>query len=139
MYNNENYFTTEINNICLSMLYSRFILIDWIVEVANMKAFSSLTVHLAVHLIDRYLSIRDLDRSNFQLLGISCLVLSSRWTSDVILTIREASWLTETTYPYDDVVRMTGDILAALHGNIGVIMHVYLCSLDVSLLSTEVT
>lgn len=106
-------------------MFCRFILIDWIVEVANMKAFSSLTVHVAVHLIDRYLSIRDLDRSSFQLLGISCLVLSSRWTSDVILTIREASWLTETTYPYDDVVRMTGDIIAALHGNIRVRMCIF--------------
>lgn len=91
-------------------------------EVASIKAFSSLTVHLAVHLIDRYLCIRAIERSHLQLLGISCLVLSSRWTSDVVLTMREASWLTKTTYAYDEVVRMTGDVLAALQGNIWVIV-----------------
>lgn len=101
----------------------RFILIDWVIEVASMKEFSTLTVHLAVHLLDRYLCIRKVDSCKLQLLGITCLLLSSRWTSDIILTIREASWLTEKTYSYEEVVRMTGDVLAALKGNIRVCIH----------------
>ena len=102
------------------LFINRYTLIDWVIEVANMKKFSTLTVHLAVHLIDRYLCIRKINSSKLQLLGIACLLLSSRWTSDIILTIREASWLTETTYSYEEVVRMTGDVLAALKGNIRV-------------------
>ena len=85
-----------------------------------MKQFSPLTVHVAVYLIDHYLCLRAIDRSYIQLLGISALLLSSRWTSDIILTIKESSWLTEKTFTYDDVVRMMGDILAAFKGDVRV-------------------
>ena len=34
-----------------------------------------------------------------------------------IITIREAAWLTDNTYKYEDVVRMMGEISAVLLGN----------------------
>ena len=37
-----------------------------------------------------------------------------------IFTIREAAWLTEGAYKYEEVVRMMGDIVATLHGQIRV-------------------
>ena len=37
-----------------------------------------------------------------------------------IITMREASWLTDGTYKYEDVVRMTGELVAVLEGNIRV-------------------
>ena len=36
------------------------------------------------------------------------------------LTIREASWLTDRTYDYNDVVRMIGELVAVHKGNIRV-------------------
>lgn len=33
------------------------------------------------------------------------------------MTIREAAWLTDNTYKYEDVVRMMEEITAALKGN----------------------
>ena len=35
-----------------------------------------------------------------------------------IITIREAAWLTDNTYKYEDVVRMMGEITATLRGNL---------------------
>lgn len=93
---------------------------DWLVEVADMKQFSPTTVHFAMSLIDRYLQQRHVKRSNLQLLGVTALLLSSRWTSDFILTIRESSWLTENAYGYDKVVRMMGSLLAVLRGQLSV-------------------
>ena len=98
----------------------RYILIDWVVEVASIKGFSTMTVHLAVNLIDRYLQLRKVSRSRLQLLGIAALLLSSRWTSNCILTVSEASWFTEKTYRYEDVVQMSGKLLAVLKGKIRV-------------------
>ena len=37
-----------------------------------------------------------------------------------IITIREAAWLTDNTYRYDEVVCMMGEIVSALHGEIQV-------------------
>ena len=43
-----------------------------------------------------------------------------RWCVKESLTIREASWLTDRTYDYNDVVRMIGELVAVHKGNIRV-------------------
>lgn len=43
-----------------------------------------------------------------------------RLEEDNIITIREAAWLTDGTYKYDEVVRMMGDAVATLRGNLKV-------------------
>ena len=85
-----------------------------------MKFFSPQTVHLAINLIDRYLIHRSIPRSKLQLLGVTALLVAARWSSDFILTVREASWLTEETYQYEDVVRMMGGLVAAFKGDVKV-------------------
>ena len=53
------------------------------------------------------------DRSN---LSLSCC----RWMNETIITIREASWLTDHTYTYDEVVRMMGELVAVFRGDLRV-------------------
>ncbi|XP_011666474.1 cyclin-F [Strongylocentrotus purpuratus] len=96
----------------------RYILVDWLVEVGSMKDYSCLTIHSAVQLVDRYLMARNISRSTLQLVGITCMVICSRLLEDDIITIREAAWLTDGTYKYEDVVRMLGDVVATLKGNL---------------------
>ncbi|XP_054991414.1 cyclin-F [Sorex araneus] len=98
----------------------RYILIDWLVEVATMKDFTSLCLHLTVECVDRYLRRRPVPRHRLQLLGIACMVICTRFISKEILTIREAVWLTDNTYKYEDLVRMMGEVVAALEGRIRV-------------------
>ncbi|PVD38359.1 hypothetical protein C0Q70_00973 [Pomacea canaliculata] len=96
----------------------RYILVDWLVEVACMKNFSTLTLHNAVSIVDHFLAVRDVPRSKLQLLGVSAMVISSRYLGTDIVTIREAAWLTDNTYKYEDVVRMMGEIIATLGGKV---------------------
>ncbi|XP_004586735.2 cyclin-F [Ochotona princeps] len=96
----------------------RYILIDWLVEVATMKDFTSLCLHLTVECVDRYLCRRVVPRYRLQLLGIACMVICTRFISKEILTIREAVWLTDNTYKYEDLVRMMGEVVSTLEGKI---------------------
>ncbi|XP_037670343.1 cyclin-F [Choloepus didactylus] len=98
----------------------RYILVDWLVEVATMKDFTSLCLHLSVECVDRYLRRRLVPRFKLQLLGIACMVICTRFISKEILTIREAVWLTDNTYKYEDLVRMMGEVVSALEGRIRV-------------------
>lgn len=98
--------------------HMRYILIDWLVEVATMKEFSSETLHSTVQCLDRYLRLRKVSRSQLQLLGIACMVICSRSMEKDVLTIREAVWLTDSAYKYEELVRMMEDVVAALKGNI---------------------
>ncbi|KAK1164993.1 cyclin-F-like [Acipenser oxyrinchus oxyrinchus] len=96
----------------------RYILVDWLVEVTTMKDFSSLSLHVTVGCVDRYLLLRSVPKARLQLLGIACMVICTRYTSKEILTIREAVWLTDNTYKYEDLVRMMGEVISALEGKI---------------------
>ncbi|KAL4239671.1 hypothetical protein ACF0H5_000477 [Mactra antiquata] len=96
----------------------RYILVDWLAEVAAMKSFPTHTFHVAVGIVDRFLSMNSVPRSKLQLLGVSAMVLCSRLLGSDIITIREAAWLTDNTYKYEDVVRMMGEITATLRGNL---------------------
>ncbi|XP_064644343.1 cyclin-F-like [Lineus longissimus] len=115
----------------------RYILVDWLVEVAGMKEFSTHTLHIAISVVDRFLRNHKMIRSKLQLLGVSAMVLCSRFLGRDIITIREAAWLTDNTYKYEDVVRMMGEIISTLRGKIRVVTsldHLYifetLASLD---------
>ncbi|KAG7335151.1 hypothetical protein KOW79_001747 [Hemibagrus wyckioides] len=96
----------------------RYILVDWLVEVATMKEFSSLALHVTVSCVDRYLARRSVPKARLQLLGIACMVICTRYISKEILTIREAVWLTDNTYQYEDLVRMMGEVISVLEGKI---------------------
>ncbi|KAJ7413674.1 Cyclin-F [Willisornis vidua] len=96
----------------------RYILVDWLVEVATMKDFSSLCLHMTVGCVDRYLKLRPVARARLQLLGIACMVICTRFISKEMLTIREAVWLTDNSYKYEELVRMMGEIISALEGKI---------------------
>ncbi|KAM3863903.1 cyclin-F [Diretmus argenteus] len=96
----------------------RYILVDWLVEVTTMKDFSSLTLHVTVSCVDRYLAMRSVPKARLQLLGIACMVVCTRYISKDILTIREAVWLTDNTYKYEDLVRMMGEVVSVLEGKI---------------------
>ncbi|XP_051904885.1 cyclin-F [Hippocampus zosterae] len=96
----------------------RYILVDWLVEVTTMKDFSSLTLHVTVGCVDRYLALRSVPKVRLQLLGIACMVVCTRYISKDILTIREAVWLTDNTYKYEDLVRMMGEVVSVLEGKI---------------------
>ena len=52
---------------------------DWLVEVANMKEYSSVTLHVAIDLVDRVLKVHKITRAKLQLLGVSAMVLCSRF------------------------------------------------------------
>lgn len=85
-----------------------------------MKEFPPETVHLAVSLVDRYLQLREVKRTKLQLVGISAILLAARWMGQLIITIREAAWLTDNTYKYEQVVRMMGEVLAVFRGDLRV-------------------
>ncbi|XP_033117921.1 cyclin-F-like [Anneissia japonica] len=115
--NNQNLYRVQkcLNN------EMRYILVDWLVEVTGMKDYSSLTLHTTISCIDRYLMSRKITRADLQLVGIAGMVVCARLLENDIITIREAAWLTDGTYQYEDVVRMLGDIVATLHGNLRVL------------------
>ena len=94
----------------------RFILVDWLLEVATLKGYSCETLYCAIDMVDRYLACRTIYRRTLQPLGITCMVVAARYLEQEVVTIREAAWLTENTYRYEEVVQMMASVLSVVHG-----------------------
>merc|ERR1719183_2744469 len=57
----------------------RAILLDWLVEVHLKFKLVPQTLYLTVQLIDRYLSVKEVKRPKLQLIGVSCLLIASKY------------------------------------------------------------
>lgn len=64
---------TEINE------KMRSILVDWLVDVHVKFDLSPETLYLTINIIDRFLSLKTIPRRELQLLGVSALLIASKY------------------------------------------------------------
>ncbi|XP_012571584.1 putative cyclin-A3-1 [Cicer arietinum] len=97
----------------------RGILVDWLVEVAEEYKLLSDTLHLAVSYIDRFLSLNRISRIKLQLLGVSAMLIASKYEEISPPHVEEFCFITDNTYDKDEVLEMETDILKALDFEMG--------------------
>ncbi|CAN6482447.1 unnamed protein product [Victoria cruziana] len=93
----------------------RSILVDWLVEVAEEYKLLPETLHLTVAYIDRFLSSNALYRQKLQLLGISCMVVASKFEEIFPPQLEDFCYITDHTYTKEEVVEMESKILMLLN------------------------
>ncbi|KAK9141562.1 hypothetical protein Syun_010962 [Stephania yunnanensis] len=89
----------------------RGILVDWLVEVSEEYKLASDTLYLTVYLIDRYLTQKYIERHRLQLLGISCMLIASKYEEICAPRVEEFCFITDNTYTRAEVLRMESQIL----------------------------
>ncbi|XP_076889955.1 cyclin-A2-2-like [Bidens hawaiensis] len=92
----------------------RGILIDWLVEVCEEYGLASETFYLTVALIDLYLSKKCISKRRLQLLGITCMLLASKYEEICAPHVEDFCLITDSTYTRADVLEMEHQILDAL-------------------------
>lgn len=92
----------------------RSILVDWLVEVGIEYRLSSDTLFLSVAFVDRFLSLRDVKRGNLQLVGITAMLVASKYEEIYAPNIEEFCFITDNTYTREDVLNMEKDVLGLL-------------------------
>lgn len=108
---NQNYFKQqkEIN------YKMRTILIDWITEIHYKLRLKEETFYSAIYLIDAYLSKKKISRNNFQLLGITSLLISSKLNEIYSIRIKDYSFFTDYAYNTEEIINMESDISKILN------------------------
>lgn len=81
----------------------RGILIDWLVEVAEEYELSSETLFLAVNYLDRFASKNLVDRRKFQLVGVGCMLIASKYEGIVAPAVDEFVYISANTYTREEV------------------------------------
>ncbi|CAH8388876.1 unnamed protein product [Eruca vesicaria subsp. sativa] len=90
----------------------RGILVDWLVEVAEEYTLVPETLYLTVHLIDWFLHGNYMDRQRLQLLGITCMLIASKYEEIYAPRVEEFCSITDNTYTRDQVLEMEKQVLA---------------------------
>ena len=110
---NPNYFEVqkEINP------KMRSILIDWLLDVHNKFNFKQETLYTAIYIMDSFLSIKLIQRKRFQLLGITSLLISTKFNEIYLRKIGDYALITDNAYKVDDIKKMEQEIVKALDFN----------------------
>jgi len=99
----------EINN------KMRSILVDWIIDVHSKFGFTDETLFMTVSIIDRYLTINQIKRSNFQLLGITALLIACKHEEIDLPKVDDFIYITDNAYIKSDVIKMEEEVLSKLN------------------------
>ena len=93
----------------------RSILVDWLIDVHFKFGFTDETLFMTISIIDRYLSISQITRTNFQLLGITALMISCKHEEIDLPKIDDFIYITDNAYVKKEVVKMEEDVLSKLN------------------------
>jgi len=101
-------FQPHINNQMRSML------IDWLVEVhLNFKLLPE-TLYLTVNILDRYLARKEISRKKLQLVGITCLLIASKYEETIPPKLGEFAYVCHDACTRKDIVDFEETMLNAL-------------------------
>jgi len=93
----------------------RSILVDWIIDVHFKFGFTDETLFMTISIIDRYLSICQITRTNFQLLGITALMIACKHEEIDLPKIDDFIYITDNAYVKNEVIKMEEDVLVKLN------------------------
>ncbi|XP_058725135.1 putative cyclin-A3-1 [Vicia villosa] len=97
----------------------RGVLVDWLVEVAEEYKLVSDTLYFSVSYIDRFLSLNDLSRQKLQLLGVSSMLIASKYEEIKPPEVEDFCYITDNTYSKEEVLSMEAEILKSLKFELG--------------------
>ncbi|KAM1031018.1 hypothetical protein FF1_034827 [Malus domestica] len=97
----------------------RGILVDWLVEVAEEYKLVTDTLYLTVSYLDRYLSSYAVSRSKLQLLGVSCMIIASKYEEICPPHVEDFCYITDNTYIVEEVLEMERDVVKFLNSDTG--------------------
>lgn len=89
----------------------RGVLIDWLVEVSEEYRLVPDTLYLTVNIVDRFLSQNHIEKQSLQLLGVTCMLIASKYEEICAPSVEELCFITDNTYKREEVVKMESQVL----------------------------
>lgn len=96
----------------------RSILVDWLVEVHLKFKLVPETLYLTINLIDRYLERQEVSRPRLQLVGVTSLLIASKYEEIYPPELRDLVYICDRAYTRTEIIEMEEKILKTLEYNI---------------------
>ncbi|EED92800.1 hypothetical protein THAPSDRAFT_33883 [Thalassiosira pseudonana CCMP1335] len=92
----------------------RSILVDWLVEVHLKFKLVPETLYLTVNVIDRYLAKTEVSRPKLQLVGVTALLIASKYEEIYPPELRDLVYICDRAYSKNEILEMEEIILKSL-------------------------
>lgn len=96
----------------------RAILVDWLVDVHIKFKLMDETLHLTMNLIDRYLEVAPVGRRNLQLVGVTAMLVASKYEEIWAPEVRDFVYISDRAYNRDQILQMEKNMLNLLKFNL---------------------
>ena len=94
------------------------ILVDWLVEVHNNFKLEHETLYISINILDRYLSLVEVERNQLQLVGVTSLLLACKYEEIYPPLVKDCVYVTDRAYTHQEVLDMEFHILFVLEYNL---------------------
>lgn len=98
----------------------RAILIDWLVDVHIRFKLVPETLFLTVNLIDRYLEKEQVARQKLQLVGVTAMMIASKYEEIYPPEVKDYVYITDNAYTKEEVLKMEEHMLHILNYNMNI-------------------
>uniref|UniRef100_A0A7N0TI24 Cyclin B1 n=1 Tax=Kalanchoe fedtschenkoi TaxID=63787 RepID=A0A7N0TI24_KALFE len=92
----------------------RSILVDWLIEVHNKFELMPETLYLTVNIVDRYQSVRAVARRDFQLVGISSMLIACKYEEIWAPEVKDFICISDNAYVREQILAMEKAVLGVL-------------------------
>jgi G2/mitotic-specific cyclin-B, other len=93
----------------------RAILIDWLVDVHLKFKLLPESLFLTVNLIDRYLSREKVGKEKLQLVGVTCMLIASKYEEIYAPIVSDFVYITDNAYSKEEILRMERKVISTLN------------------------
>lgn len=84
----------------------RAILVDWLVEVHLKYKLKPETLYLTVNLLDRFLQKKQISRKKLQLVGVTAMLIASKYEEIYAPEVRDFVYITDKAYTKQEILDM---------------------------------
>lgn len=93
---------------------SRAFLVEWIIDVHRKFRLVPETLYVTVFLIDRYLSIKAIKKSQLHILGVTALLIATKYEEIYPPDLRDLLSVSENKFSRKEVIDMERDMLLTI-------------------------
>ncbi|KAI1101955.1 cyclin-like protein [Jackrogersella minutella] len=97
----------------------RSVLVDWVVQVHQRFGLLPETLFLAVHFIDRFLSVKVVSMTKLQLVGATALLLAAKYEEINCPSVTEMVYMVDGGYAQEDLIKAERFMLGMLNFALG--------------------
>jgi cyclin B len=92
----------------------RLILIDWLIQVHLKFSLFQETLYLTISIIDRYLEVVKVKKHDLQLVGVTAMLIASKYEEMYAPEVKDFVYITDNTYSAEQIRVMERDMMYKL-------------------------